>query len=75
MSRMSELDIEIRELVREGRAAAEIAQALNIPAHWVTEMIEENDYNAYTDYLNRRYDDEFAAEQYADADAEAYGLR
>jgi hypothetical protein len=66
---MSELDIEIRELVREGRAAAEIAQALNIPAHWVTEIVEENEYNE----MEARYRDEFFAEQCADADAEAYG--
>ena len=72
MGRMSELDIEIRERTAARQAPAEIAKALNIPAHWVVEMVEEN---AYNDYLNRRASDEFFAEQSADADAEQYGTR
>ncbi len=72
MGRMAELDLEIRERTAARQAPAEIAKALGIPQHWVVEMIEENEYN---DYLQHRADEEFAAEQFADADAEAYGLR
>jgi len=72
MSYMSELDLEIRERVAAKQSPAEIAKALDIPAHWVKEMVEENEYN---ELMDRRYDDAFFAEQSADADAEAYGNR
>lgn len=69
MGRMSEIAIEISERVREGQAPDRIAADLNIPLHWVTEIAEENEYNE----MEARYRDEYAAEQYADADAEMYG--
>ena len=65
MSRMSELSIEIQERLADGHAPASIARELNIPAHWVTEIAEED---AYLDYLA-------TADAYADADAVAYGTR
>jgi len=72
MSRMSDLDLEIRERNAAKQSPAEIAHDLNIPAHWVVEMLAEND---YTDYLESRARGEFFAEQSADADAEIYGTR
>lgn len=72
MSRMSELDIELRNRVAQGQTPTEVAKALGIPAHWVTEMTEENDYN---DYMEERAQQEFAAEQSADEDALNYGTR
>ena len=72
MSYMSELDLEIRERTAARQAPAEIAKALGIPAHWVVEIVEENE---YVEHLNRRASDEFFAEQSADADAEIYGTR
>ena len=72
MSRMSELDIELRERVAQGQSPSEVAQALGIPKHWVTEMTEENEYQ---DYMAQRASDEFFAEQSADADALNYGTR
>lgn len=75
MSYMSELDIAIRERTAEKQSPAEIAKALGIPAHWVTEMIEEDAYNDYNELMNKRADEEFAAEQYADEDALNYGTR
>jgi L-fucose isomerase-like protein len=72
MSRMSELDIELRERVAQGQSPSEVAQALGIPKHWVTEMTEENEYQ---DYMAQRASDEFFAEQAADADALNYGTR
>jgi len=72
VSRMSELDIELRSRVAQGQSPSEVAKALGIPAHWVTEMTEEN---AYTDYMAERAAQEFAAEQYADEDALNYGTR
>lgn len=72
MGRMAELDMEIRERVAQGQSHVEISKALNIPAHWVAEMVEEND---YTDYLERRAAYEHAAEVSADLDAIQYGTR
>lgn len=64
MSRMSELDLEIRERTARGDTPDQIAFCLDIPLHWVQEWIGENAYN-----------DHFFAEQSADADAEMYGTR
>lgn len=72
MSRMSELDLEIRERVAAKQSPVDIAKALGIPSHWVVEITEENE---YTDYMERRASEEFYAEQSADADAQAYGTR
>ena len=72
MSRMSELAIEVSERIRSGQSPSEVAKALGIPTHWATEISEED---AYNDYMAARAADEFAAEQYADADALNYGTR
>ena len=72
MSRMSELDMEIRERSAAKQSPAEIAHDLNIPAHWVVEMLAEND---YTDYMESRASEEYFAEMQANIDAEAYGTR
>jgi len=64
MSRMSELDLEIRERMAARQSPVEIAKALGVPSHWVVEIVEENEYN-----------DHFFAENSADADAQAYGTR
>ena len=40
MSRMSELDIDIRSLLEKGRTAMEIARELEIPVSWVYEKPE-----------------------------------
>ena len=37
MSRMSELDIDIRGLLEQGRTAMDIARELEIPVSWVYE--------------------------------------
>jgi len=37
MSRMSELDLDIRYLLEKGRTAMEIARELEIPVSWVYE--------------------------------------
>ncbi len=37
MSRMSELDIDIRSLLEKGRTAMDIARELEIPVSWVYE--------------------------------------
>ena len=65
MSRMSELSIEIQERLAEGQTPADVARALDIPTHWVTEIAEEDAYQDYLAYANRC----------ADADAIAYGNR
>jgi DNA-directed RNA polymerase specialized sigma subunit len=72
MSRMSELDIEIRERTVARQTPAEIAKALGIPQHWVVEMIEEN---AYNDYMDKNASRHYYADDSADADAQAYGTR
>ena len=41
MSRMSELDLDIRHLLERGRSAMEIARELEIPVSWVYETQEE----------------------------------
>jgi hypothetical protein len=40
MSRMSELDLDIRYLLEKGRTAMEIARELEIPVSWVYEKPE-----------------------------------
>ena len=40
MSRMSELDIDIRSLLEQGRTAMDIARELEIPVSWVYEKPE-----------------------------------
>jgi len=40
MSRMSELDIDIRSLLEKGRTAMDIARELQIPVSWVYEKPE-----------------------------------
>ena len=40
MSRMSELDIDIRSLLEKGRTAMDIARELEIPISWVYEKHE-----------------------------------
>lgn len=40
MSRMSELDIDIQDLLEKGRSAMEIARELEIPVSWVYEKQE-----------------------------------
>lgn len=65
MSRMSELSLEIQERLSVGQSPAEVAKALNVPSHWVTEIRDENDYQDYMATANA----------YADADAVAYGTR
>ena len=40
MSRMSELDIDIRSLLEKGRTAMDIARELEIPISWVYEKPE-----------------------------------
>jgi hypothetical protein len=69
MGRMSELAIEISERISAGDSPTLVARDLNIPKHWVSEIAEEDEYNA----MEARYRDEFFAEQSADADVEIYG--
>ena len=40
MSRMSELDIDIRSLLEQGRTAMDIARELEIPVSWIYEKPE-----------------------------------
>jgi len=40
MSRMSELDLDIRYLLEKGRTAMEIARELEIPVSWIYEKPE-----------------------------------
>jgi len=40
MSRMSELDLDIRYLLEKGRTAMEVARELEIPVSWVYEKPE-----------------------------------
>ena len=70
MGRMAELDMEIRERTARGDTPLEIAFCIDIPTHWVTEMIEEN---AYMDHMEAQT--AYQAERLADADAIEYGTR
>jgi len=72
VGRMAELDLEIRERLALGQTPEQMAKLLDVPTHWVTEIVSEN---AYTDYMAERAAQEFAAEQFADADALNYGTR
>ena len=69
MSRMSELDIEIRERLAAFETPAKIARDLNIPLHWATEIAEEDE---YIDYVAAQA--AYHAES-ADLDAIEYGNR
>ena len=40
MSRMSELDIDIRSLLEQGRTAMDMARELEIPVSWIYEKPE-----------------------------------
>jgi len=51
MGRMAELDIEIHARLKAGYSHDEIAFVLDIPKHWISEMIEEN---AFADYMELR---------------------
>ena len=41
MSRMSELDLDIEYLLKEGRSPMDVARELEIPVSWVYEKPEE----------------------------------
>jgi flagellar hook-associated protein 3 FlgL len=69
---ISDAGSEIFQRIRTGQSPSEVAKALGVPSHWVTEISEED---AYNEYMSRRAADEFAAEQFADADALNYGTR
>jgi hypothetical protein len=69
MSRMSELDLQIRERLAALQTPAMIARDLNIPIHWVQEMSEEDE---YIDYMAAEA--AYHAES-ADLDAANYGTR
>lgn len=69
MSYMSELSIEIQERFAEGQSVADISRALDIPAHWVTEIVNEDE---YIEYVSSQIQ---WAQDSADADAVAYGTR
>lgn len=43
MSKMSDLDIEVRELIRMGFTADEIHRTLNIPIEWVDGYREQEE--------------------------------
>lgn len=66
MSKMSELNIQVQEMLREGWTPSAIANALHIPLDWI--MVVEDDYDSIEA-------DNFFAEQQADMDAEMYGFR
>lgn len=66
MSRMSELNIQVQEMLREGWTPSAIANVLQIPLDWI--MVVEDDYFPIEA-------DDFFAEQQADMDAEMYGTR
>jgi hypothetical protein len=72
MGRMSEIAVEISERLDNGEEPKSVADSLNIPVEWVFNF--ENDSREYEEW-SQRLDDEFFAEQSADADAENYGTR
>lgn len=41
MSRMSELDVDIQDLLEKGKSPMEVARELEIPVSWVYEQPEE----------------------------------
>lgn len=41
MSRMSELDLDIQDLLEQGKSPMEVARELEIPVSWVYEQPEE----------------------------------
>lgn len=65
MSRMSELHIDIQDMLSAGMSRAFIAKELNIPEHWIPEILEEQEYQDHLAYADRCADD----------DAIAYGLK
>ncbi len=65
MSRMSELHIDIQDMLAAGMSRAFIAKELNIPEHWIPEILEEQEYQDHLAYADRC----------ADADAIHYGTR
>lgn len=62
MSRMSELHIEIESRLADGDTPRQIATSLEIPVEWVV-AVEDSFYTGYMP----------TADDYADADATAYG--
>lgn len=61
MSKMSEMSLEIQERLANGEEPRSIANSLNIPVNWVHAV--EDDYLYIT------------ADDYADVDAIAYGVK
>jgi len=45
MSKMSDLDIQIQELLDQGQTAFMIAQMLDVPVSWVYEVEENSPYS------------------------------
>lgn len=72
MGRMSEIALEIQERLSNGEEPRTIAQSLAVPVEWIFNY--ENDAAEY-DAWAQALDDEYFAEQMADADAEHYGHR
>jgi hypothetical protein len=72
MGRMSEIAMEIEDRLDHGEEPQSIAQSLNVPVEWIFNF--ENDAAEYEAWA-QALDDEYYAEQMADADAVQYGNR
>ena len=66
MSKMSELDIQVREMLQEGFSVAEISRLLGVPAEWVQDVEfdpESNGEFEFVEYVDGGPAGEFIAEE------------
>ncbi len=61
MSRMSDLDLEIRELLDEGLRPTSIASLLNIPLEMVYDCIDAMDTDTYDESMDGDFDSAMAS--------------
>jgi hypothetical protein len=61
MSRMAELDIEIRELLEEGLRPTSIASIMNIPLELVYDVIDAMDADTYDESMDGDFDSAMAS--------------
>ena len=61
MSRMAELDMQIRELLDEGLRPTSIASILNIPLEMVYDVIDAMDADTYDESMDGDFDSAMAS--------------
>lgn len=61
MSRMAELDIEVRELLEEGLRPTSIASILNIPLELVYDVVDAMDVDTYDESMDGDFDSAMAS--------------